>query len=83
MINTIMQQLIIGGVYRHFKDHNVKVIAEAYDSETQEKMVVYIHLNEGSTWVRPKSMFLGQVTRDGKTLDRFTLIDEPIPKPNH
>lgn len=78
-----MRNLIIGGLYRHFKEHNVKVIAEAYDSETLEKMVVYVHLNEGSIWVRPKSMFLGKVTRNGKTFDRFVEIPENVPRHNH
>ena len=72
---VIMRELKIGGVYRHFKNHNVKVIFEAYDSETLEKMVVYIRMDKGSIWVRPKEMFLGTVTKDGKTFNRFEEIE--------
>jgi len=78
-----MRNLVIGGLYRHFKNHNVKVLAEAYDSETLDKMVVYVHLNEGSIWVRPKAMFLGSVTKEGKTFHRFAEIEEIIPTQNH
>jgi hypothetical protein len=78
-----MRDIVIGGVYRHFKQHNVKVLAEAYDSETLETMVVYIHLDEGSIWVRPKDMFLGQISLNGKTINRFEEIPETIPKPSH
>lgn len=78
-----MRKLVIGGLYRHFKNHNVKVLAEAYDSETLEKMVVYVYLDKGSIWVRPKSMFLGKVTRNGKTFNRFVEIEEYVPVQNH
>ena len=77
-----MRKLKIGGIYRHFKQHDVKVLAEAYDSETLEKMVVYVHLIHGSIWVRPKKMFLGKVTRDGKMMERFSEIEEVEPRIN-
>jgi uncharacterized protein len=58
----------------------VKVLAEAYDSETLKKLVVYVHLEEGSIWVRPKKMFLSKVTRDGKTMQRFSETEEVKPR---
>lgn len=69
-----MRKLILGGVYKHFKNHLVKVLCEALDSETQEEVVVYVHLETGDIWVRPKTMFLDTVTRDGKTFERFTEV---------
>lgn len=62
--------------FRHFKGGLYKFIHPAYDSETQERMVVYqaLYGNE-SYWVRPEKMFFGHVTRDGKTFSRFTEID--------
>ncbi len=68
------------GLYEHFKGMKVEVIGVALDSETLEKMVVYVHPDpvkgeEGNTmWVRPLSMFLETVTRDGVTQPRFKYI---------
>lgn len=62
------------GIYRHFKGGRYEVIAIAKHSETLEDMVVYRALyGEGGVWVRPASMWLEQVQRDGKTFQRFTL----------
>lgn len=77
-----MRELKIGGVYRHFKNHDVKVLAEAYDSETLGKMVVYVLLTNGTIWVRPKKMFLSKVTKNGETFDRFVEVPEEIPVSN-
>ncbi len=68
------------GTYRHFKGHLIEVIAEAKHTETEEEMVVYWHLEEDGSkhqlWVRPKTMFLEKVTRDGKTQPRFKYIKD-------
>ena len=54
-----------------------KYIHSAYDSETQERMVVYQALyGEQNYWVRPAKMFFEKVTRDGKTFSRFTEIEK-------
>lgn len=59
--------------FRHFKGGQYKYIRSAYDSETQERMVVYQALyGEHAWWVRPEKMFFEKVTRDGKTFNRFT-----------
>jgi hypothetical protein len=70
-----MRQLKIGGIYNHFKNHRVKVLGEAYDSETNEKMTIYIHLQDGTMWVRPTNMFLDTVSRNGSTFERFQEIE--------
>ncbi len=62
------------GKYKHFKGNMYEVIGIAKDSETQEEMVVYKN-PEGGLWVRPKKMFLEDVTRDGKTMKRFEFIE--------
>lgn len=61
-------------MYKHFKGGLYRVLLEAKDSETLEEMVVYIHLDNGEIWVRPKKMFLEKVTRDGKVFERFELV---------
>jgi len=70
------RKLVVGGLYKHFKGYKMRVICEAKHSETEEWMVVYIHLDDGSVWVRPKSMFLEEMEKDGKRLYRFELIEE-------
>lgn len=72
-----MSDTIRPGKYRHFKGNEYQVIGTARHSETMELMVVYRALyGDYGLWVRPASMWNETVTRDGKTFQRFTLIDE-------
>lgn len=70
------------GRYRHFKGNMYEVIGIARHSETEEDFVVYKALwdvpeyGRNSLWVRPKSMFLETITRDGKTMKRFEFVGE-------
>lgn len=65
------------GKYQHFKGKLYEVISIALHTETLEEMVVYkaLYHNEQfgneKIWVRPKKMFLEEVTHDGKTMQRF------------
>lgn len=52
-----MREIKIGKIYRHFKGHNVLVENFAKDSETEELMVVYKHLESDEYWIRPYDMF--------------------------
>lgn len=60
-----MNQVEIGRVYRYFKGNYYFVENIAYDSETQERMVVYKPLyprEDGRLiWVRPEKMFLEEI----------------------
>lgn len=61
--------------YKHFKGMEYLVLHIAKHSETLEDMVVYQALyGEYGIWVRPLSMFLEQVERDGKIINRFNEI---------
>ena len=72
-----MSDVIRTGKYRHFKGNEYQVIGTARHSETVELMVVYRALyGDYGLWVRPASMWNETVTRDGKTFQRFTLIEE-------
>ena len=65
------------GIYRHFKGGLYQVVGVATNSETGEYMVVYRALyGEGGLWVRPASMWLETVERDGKTYQRFVFEQE-------
>ena len=73
------------GFYRHFKGGEVEVLYIALHSETLEEMVVYLKLydggsfGKGSMWVRPVSMFMETVEKDGKIIPRFEkIIDSQV-----
>ncbi len=73
------QKLKIGSLYRHYKNKLYRVHGIARHSETLGEVVIYeaLYQNDlGQMWVRPLEMFLEQVTVDGKTIDRFTLVEE-------
>ena len=64
------------GRYRHFKGGEYTVHGTATHSETGEQLVVYTPLyGAGGMWVRPLSMFLETVERDGVAVPRFTCIE--------
>jgi hypothetical protein len=73
-----MKSLEIGGIYEHYKGTKVKVLFEAIESETKEHLVIYLHLEDGVIWARPKHMFLENIILDGKKIERFQKIEQEI-----
>jgi hypothetical protein len=60
----LLDKLKIHGIYRHFKGDLYIVEDVAYNSETDEPMVVYRALyGDGQLWCRPLDMFLSPVDR--------------------
>lgn len=65
------------GRYRHFKGAEYEVQGVATHSETGEQLVVYVpQYGERGLWVRPASMFVETVMRDGIEQTRFTRIED-------
>ena len=65
------------GRYKHFKGNEYQILGVAKHSETMEEYVVYQKLyDDRGLWIRPKSMFLETVERDGKIMPRFEYIGE-------
>ena len=72
-----MSEEIRPGRYRHFKGKEYEVLGVARHSETEEEYVVYRQLyGEHSLWVRPASMWLEAVDRDGYRGPRFVRIGD-------
>ncbi len=59
-----MRKVKVGSTYRHFKGKDVIVLYLAKDSETEEDLVVYKHIDEDTIWVRKMDMFLSKVDKD-------------------
>ncbi len=78
------KEVLIGKVYRHFKGNYYFVEDIAYDSETQERMVVYKPIYERNDkkklWVRPEKMFLSEIPERPDNITgqkyRFVLCEE-------
>lgn len=63
------------GRYRHFKGREYEVLGVALHSESEEAMVVYRPLyGAHRLMVRPATMFLEHVTRDGVHTPRFAYL---------
>lgn len=76
-----MRQLVIGGVYRHFKGKYYRVEGTARDAATGETAVLYRALyGEGELWVRPLSEFLSPTDKekypDAAQDERFCLEEK-------
>lgn len=78
-----MEQIKIGGVYRHFKGNYYYIVDVALDSETKERMVVYRPLyprTDSMLWVRPEKMFLESIPERADNMTgqthRFEWIEE-------
>ena len=75
---TEEQASFVGWTFRHFKGNLYRLEGFAKDSETQEEMVVYRALYGGhGLWVRPAKMFFETIEREGKTMRRFELVEDP------
>lgn len=78
------KEVLIGKVYRHFKGNYYFVEDIAYDSEMQERMVVYKPIYERNDkkklWVRPEKMFLSEIPERPDNITgqkyRFVLCEE-------
>jgi hypothetical protein len=63
------------GRYRHYKGNLYEVLGTAHHSETREELVVYRALyGDFGLWVRPRAMFLEQVTVGGRSVPRFEKV---------
>ena len=65
------------GRYRHFKGNEYEVLGVARDSESEQEYVVYRALyGERGLWIRPLSMFMEEIERDGRRQPRFRFVED-------
>jgi hypothetical protein len=70
-----IQDLVVGGIYRHYKGHSYKVINIAKHSEDLSQYVVYQALyGDFGVWVRPLDMFLEKIELNGEEVARFEFL---------
>lgn len=73
-LSPLAKTIVVGALYEHYKDLLYKVLYVARHSETLEELVVYQQqYGTKDVWVRPLTMFLENVTIDGKSQPRFKL----------
>lgn len=76
------KDVVIGGIYKHFKGDYYKVLTLGLDSETTEKMVVYISLyykpeKETRVWIRSLENFMGiKELENGDIVNRFEFVSK-------
>lgn len=64
------------GRYRHYKGGEYEVFGVVRHSETLEPLVLYRTLYDDSgLWVRPHSMFYGEVEIEGRRVRRFAHVE--------
>lgn len=59
-----MQELIIGGIYKHFKGHVYKVLCVGKDADNLTEKVVYQNIETNDIWIRDKEEFLSFVDKE-------------------
>ena len=71
-------EVIINGIYKHFKGNVYQVICICKDSETLEDLVIYKDMKSDKIWARKKDMFLSKVDKEKypnvEQIYRFELI---------
>lgn len=72
-LSPLAQIIAIDCFYEHYKGPHYKTIGIACHSETLEELVIYLD-EHGTTWVRPLTMFVEDVTIDGQTRPRFRCV---------
>lgn len=73
-----MSELVLGGIYRHYKGKLYRVLYIARHSETEEQLVIYQALyGDYGIWARPFAMFMEDVQMpDGTWAPSFSLLEQ-------
>jgi hypothetical protein len=75
--DTLQNEVLPVGIYRHYKGKDYRVHGIARHSETLELFAMYEPLYDNPLakfWIRPLSMFLEEVSVNGELRPRFQRI---------
>lgn len=76
-IETTDPDLTPGVLLLHYKGTRMRVLHQARDTNDGGVVVVYVHLEDGVLWVRPRSEFSDRVMwPDGVERTRFVNVAE-------
>jgi len=68
------------GLYRHYKGALYRVLDCVRHSETEEVLVLYRALyGDFDLWVRPVTMFMETIERNGQVIARFDRLNDDTP----
>ena len=68
--------LVIGGIYRHYKGNYYTLVGIAKHSETLEELVIYqAQYGDKALRARPLKMFFDKVIVNGVEVNRFEYIE--------
>lgn len=73
----VQGELLLAGVYKHYKNNYYLVLCVVQHTETGEKLVVYQSLyDDFALWSRPLAMFVSDVEYNGIVQPRFKKVGE-------
>ena len=75
---TYSMEVTVGQIWRHYKGKHYKILLLGKHSETGEEMVAYQRQEDGNVYFRPMNLFFLTVEWEGKTVPRFTLVNDII-----
>jgi hypothetical protein len=67
------EQIILNGLYQHYKGDIYSIYGTAINSENKRKTVIYQCCKSGKLWTRDFEEFTGYLEIDGETKKRFEL----------
>ncbi|MBS4173481.1 DUF1653 domain-containing protein [Bacillus sp. FJAT-49736] len=68
------EQVILGGVYKHFKGGEYVIFTAGMFENTMEPCIVYQSLDTGKLWIRTYEDFTGYKEINGERVKRFEYI---------
>jgi len=76
-LQELKDQIVVGGIYEHYKKKQYKVLSVSCCTDDLSWWVVYEALYENPVsqiWHRSLEEFLDNITIEGKTIPRFKFI---------
>lgn len=74
-------EILVGERYKHYKGNTYKVLCIGKHADTHEEYVVYqgeytdAEFGKDPIWTRPSKDFTSSVSVEGKTVQRFTMVN--------